>query len=78
MHVFAVGFVNTFLSWDAFSPLSKVTYVAFLAHFSVIIAYITLVRFQMQFNNFFMVRLFKLKRCVDFSGSRDDAKSQSE
>ena len=47
--------MNTFLSWEAFSPLSKLTYVVFLLHFSVIIAYVTLVRFQMQFTQFFMV-----------------------
>ncbi len=50
------GYVDTLLSWKAFLPLSRVTYVGYLTHPSVIFVFLGYYRFTVLFTQFFEVR----------------------
>ena len=33
--LFGIGWINNFLSWEAFQPLSKISYIMYLTHLSI-------------------------------------------
>ena len=52
------GIVNSFLSWKAWIPLSKLTYAAYLIHPQLQQIFLEGITSTIKFTNFFWVRLF--------------------
>jgi len=54
-----LGWINSFLSWEAFEPLAKLSYNIYLVHFSVIYVLSARDSFTAAISNILVVRLFR-------------------
>lgn len=51
-----LGIVNSILSWKAFIPLAKTTYIGYLIHINILFIFMTLIRFSVEHTYFFEVK----------------------
>ena len=61
------GYVNTFLSWKAFIPLSRLTYCAYLVHPIVIYYYINTAQRLIHFTDLQVIYLFLPNICLSYA-----------
>ena len=57
-----IGIIDTFLSWKAFLPLSRLTYMAYLLHIEVLSIFFGTMTAPIHFNNFLLVRTLQEQR----------------
>ena len=50
-----LGFVNRFLSWEGFTVVSRLTYVGYLIHMSVLFVFMNQFTFSLGFTHIFIV-----------------------
>jgi hypothetical protein len=51
------GLVNTFLSWELFSPLARLSYMAYLIHYYVLMIFFCSANYAMELSNLMLVRV---------------------
>lgn len=49
------GYINSFLSWGFFLPLAKLSYMVYLLHFDIVMAFFLSLAHTTELTNFFMV-----------------------
>jgi peptidoglycan/LPS O-acetylase OafA/YrhL len=50
-----VGVINTFLSWGFFSPLARISYMAYLIHYDVLMVFFCSADYAFEMSNFVLV-----------------------